>query len=70
MIAQTQFVVTRKTRCPSEGCPQLGAFRRSVAVYGVMHITAHPFVARVVGHSIAYTNGPPHPHLRIGTYGA
>jgi hypothetical protein len=41
-----------------------------VALYGVMHIAAHPFVARIVGHSIAYTNGPPHPHLRIGAYEA
>jgi hypothetical protein len=41
-----------------------------VALYGVMHIAAHPFMARIVGHSIAYTNGPPHPHLRIGAYEA
>ena|ERR1700679_2682321 len=41
-----------------------------VALYGVMHIAAHPFVASIVGHSVAYTNGPPHPHLRIGAYEA
>ena len=42
----------------------------AVALYGAAHITAHPFVARIVGHSIAYANGPPHPHLRIGAYEA
>jgi hypothetical protein len=46
----------------------LAALGLVVALYGAMHIVAHPFAARIVGHSIAYTNGPPHPHLRIGAY--
>jgi hypothetical protein len=41
-----------------------------VALYGATHISVHPFAACIVGHSISYTNGPPHAHLRIGAYEA
>jgi hypothetical protein len=48
----------------------LGAMGVVVALYGATHISLHPFTACIVGHSLSYTNGPPHPHLRIGAYEA
>lgn len=55
----------RRRRRIMTGLALLGAL---VALYGIGHISAHPYDACIVGHSIAYSAHAPYPHAIFAAY--
>jgi hypothetical protein len=55
----------RFRRLITAGLVAVGIF---VAIYGAMHISAYPYTACIVGHTLSYSDGAPYSHLIFAAY--